>query len=170
MKNFFTYNIDDMIDRHDIKPLVAALKDIKDEEQSEMAIKAFITNMFVEYQYKQFAHDISNVKTVDREFNTQPDYSVQEFDSAGYIDCAQAFGDIIKEINPTRIFAGPAASSYLRLLEAFESAQSYPVGIAKIGTIYDADVYKAPAMVIPNNIVYVENMAEIIKYRINGIK
>lgn len=165
MKNFFNVGWDDIdsaIDRL-VNPQ-QFVNQLSDEEPvQKLIIKALFSQLYGSAQKSRFQKDLAGKVIVDHEWNAQSDNS-------NYFDCAQYLANIIEELEPVRIFAGPSASSYLKIMSMFTPVQTSPLGIHLVGTLGNAEVFRAPTSIIPDNVIYLETDKSIIKYFIKGLR
>lgn len=167
MKNFFNVGWDDIDAAIDglVNPhqFVNQIADSTEESTQKMLIKALFSQLYGNAQKKRFQKDLAGKVIVDHEWNAQSAYS-------NYFDNAQYLSNILTELEPVRIFAGPLASSYLKIMAMFAPVQTSPLGIHLIGNFSNAGVYRAPTSVIPDNVIYIETDKSIIKYFIKGLR
>lgn len=165
MKNFFNVGWDDIdsaIDRlANPQQFVNQLSD--EEPVQKLMIKALFSQLYGSAQKSRFQKDLTGKAIVDHEWNAQSD-------NANYFDNAQYLANIIEELEPVRIFAGPSASSYMKIMATFSPVQTSPLGIHLIGYLGNAGVFRAPNSIIPDNVIYLETDKSIIKYMIKGLR
>lgn len=165
MKNFFNVGWDDIdsaIDRLvNSQQFVNQLSD--EEPVQKLIIKALFSQLYGSAQKSRFQKGLAGNVIVDHEWNAQSDH-------ANYFDNAQYLANIIEEWEPVRIFAGPSASSYLKIMSMFTPVQTSPLGIHLVGTLGNAEVFRAPTSIIPDNVIYLETDKSIIKYFIKGLR
>ena len=104
---------------------VNQLADTIEEPTQKMLIKSLFSQLYSSAQKKRFQKDLTGVVIVDHEWNAQSAYS-------NYFDNSQYLASIIEELEPVRIFAGPSAASYLKIMSKFTPVQSEPFGIHPI--------------------------------------
>lgn len=163
MKNFFNVGWDDIDSAIDdlINPylFVSQIADSTEESTQKMIIKALFSQLYGNAQKRRFQKDLAGKVIVDHEYNPK-----------NYFDSAQFLANIIEELEPVRIFAGPSASSYLKIMSMFTPVQTSPLGIHLVGTLGNAEVFRAPTSIIPDNVIYLETDKSIIKYFIKGLR
>lgn len=172
MKNFFNVGWDDIdsaIDRL-VNPQ-QFVNQLSDEEPvQKLIIKALFSQLYGSAQKRRFQKDLTGIVIVDHEWNAQSAHPTQEIDPTSYIDNAQFLANIFEELEPVRIFAGPSASSYMKIMATFSPVQTSPLGIHLIGYLGNAEVFRAPTSIIPDNVIYLETDKSIIKYFIKGLR
>lgn len=168
MKNFFNVGWDDIDSAIDdlINPylFVSQIADSTEESTQKMIIKSLFSQLYGNAQKRRFQKDLAGKVIVDHEWKAQPD------NPKNYFDNAQFLANIIEELEPVRIFAGPSASSYLKIMSMFTPVQTSPLGIHLVGTLGNAEVFRAPTSIIPDNVIYLETDKSIIKYFIKGLR
>lgn len=174
MKNFFNVgwgDIDSAIDRL-VNPqqFVNQISESTEEPVQKLIIKALFSQLYGSAQKSRFQKDLAGKVIVDHEWSAQSEYPTQEIDPTSYINNAQYLSNIIEELEPVRIFAGPSASSYLKIMSMFTPVQTSPLGIHLVGTLGNAEVFRAPTSIIPDNVIYLETDKSIIKYFIKGLR
>ena len=173
MKNFWIVtqqDIKNVIDRISLDENI-----LKKESEYNKAkyniIQHVMLQTYVEAQIASFKRSLAGIVVLDYEWNAQSAHPTQEIDPTScYINGAQYLSNVLEELEPVRIFAGPSAAAYVRLMSNFTPSQSEPLGIHLIGTLDNAEVYRAPNSVVPDNVIYIETDKSITKCIIKGLK
>ena len=174
MKNFFNLSWKDLESAIDgllyPRQFANQLSETTEEPIQKMIIKALFSQIYGNAQMKRFQKDLAGIVIVDYEWNAQSECPTQEVDPTSYINNAQYLSNVLEELEPVRIFAGPSAASYMKLMSNFTPIQSEPLGIHIIGTLGNAEVYRAPNSVVPDNVIYIETDKSVTKCCIKGLR
>lgn len=167
MKNFFNVewkDIDSAIDSL-VNPRQFAdqLSDATEEPVQRMIIKTLFSQLYSNAQKRRLEKDLAGIVIIDHEWNAKSDNS-------NYFDNAQFLANELVKLKPVRIFAGPSTASYMGLMSVFAPIHSDPIGIHLVGNFGNAEVFKAPTSVVPDNVIYIETDKSIIKYFIKGLR
>ena len=171
MKNFWIVtqqDVKNVIDRISLDENI--LKKESECNKAKYIIQHVMIQTYVEAQIASFKRSLAGIVVLDYEWNAQSAHSTQEIDPTSYINSAQYLSNVLEELEPVRIFAGPSAAAYVRLMSNFTPSQSEPLGIHLIGTLDNAEVYRAPNSVVPDNVIYIETDKSITKCTIKGLK
>lgn len=174
MKDFFEISLDDLLSiSTNILTNGLDLKSLSFDNNPEtikLVTETLLETLYVNAQYSVFKRDIANAIAVNLVGYHSID--IQNFDkTASYIEAATKLEKIIVALKPVKIFAGPAASCYIRLFQSFKPLQNVrPAGIYSIGKLDNCRTFKAPAGVVPNEVIYVETNQNIHKFTLNGLK
>lgn len=174
MKNFFNVGWDDIDSAIDglgnPQQFVNQISETTEEPIQKMMIKTFFSLLYGNAQKRRFQKDLTGIVIVDHEWDAQSPHPTQGIDLPSYIDNAQYLSNIFEELEPVRIFAGPSASSYMKIMVPFSPVQTSPLGIHLIGHLGNAEVFRVPNSVIPDNVIYLETDKNIIKYTLKGLR
>lgn len=173
MKNFWIVtqqDIKNVIDRISLDENILKKESEFSNNKAKYIIQHVMIQTYVEAQIASFKRSLAGIVVLDYEWNAQSEYTIQETDPTSYINSAQYLSNVLEELEPVRIFAGPSAAAYVRLMANFTPSQSEPLGIHLIGTLGNAEVYRAPNSVVPDNVIYIETDKSITKCIIKGLK
>lgn len=149
-----------------------------DPEYAKTALKMLDTEIHIVTSYHVFKRDVAKAKEEGEyytiTFNTEGDTDIKE----NYIDNAQKLTEAIisksildGDCTIGRIFAGPAASVYLKLNDNYSHEGSETCsGIYCTGRIDYIPIYRAPKDIIPNDTIIVERADSILECKLENLR
>lgn len=150
-------------------------------EFASTLLKILSNQVYALTSYYVFKRDLAKAKAEGKCFTSSFDTGkVEVIDekhgvTTNYVDRAQELSrHIFVGAGHERVFAGPVASSYLKLDQMYtQEGREDPMGIYCIGTyagVESIPIYRAPADVIPDDIIILERTKDLLEVKLENLR